>query len=108
MGAIEPSDNIPGSIPEWLAPVIERAKTNYEILKNHPSILFWSLGNESNAGECFVKMNEFYKTVDPTRLVHYESVFYAPDFRNRISDFESRMYLPASEATKYLADHPDK
>lgn len=108
MGAIEPSDNIPGSIPEWLAPVMDRAKTNYEVLKNHPSILFWSLGNESDAGEDFVKMNEFYKRVDPSRLVHYESVFYAPDFRDRISDFESRMYLPAPEAAEYLANHPDK
>lgn len=108
MGAIEPSDNVPGSIPQWKAATLDRAKTNYEVLKNHPAILFWSLGNESDAGENLAAMNAYFKAVDPTRPVHYESVHYAPEFRDRISDFESRMYLPAPEAVDYLKDHPDK
>ena len=47
MGAIEPSYNVPGSLPQWKEAVLDRAKSNYETFKNHTSILFWSLGNES-------------------------------------------------------------
>lgn len=49
MGQVEPSDNVPGSVPEWREAVIDRARNNYETFKNHTSILFWSLGNESYA-----------------------------------------------------------
>lgn len=47
MGAIEPSYNVPGLLPQWKEAVLDRAKSNYETFKNHTSILFWSLGNES-------------------------------------------------------------
>ena len=47
LGAVEPSVNIPGSISQWREVVVDRARTNYETFKNHTSILFWSLGNES-------------------------------------------------------------
>ncbi len=40
MGAFEPSYNVPGAVPQWQAAVLDRAKTNFETLKNHPSILF--------------------------------------------------------------------
>lgn len=108
LGAVEPSDNVPGSVPQWRAATMDRAKTNYEVLKNHPAILFWSLGNESDAGDNLAAMNAYFKDVDPGRPVHYESVHYAPEYREAISDFESRMYLPAADAAKYLANHPDK
>ena len=51
LGAIEPSCNVPGSFPQWKGAVIDRAKNNFETFKNHTSILFWSLGNESYAGD---------------------------------------------------------
>ena len=47
LGAIEPSCNVPGSFPQWRDAVLDRAKNNFETFKNHTSILFWSLGNES-------------------------------------------------------------
>ena len=97
MGAIEPSYNVPGSVPQWRDVVVDRARTNYETFKNHPSILFWSLGNESYAGDNIVKMNEFYKKHDDSRLVHYEGVCHTPEYRDRISDVESWMYLPPKE-----------
>ncbi|MGK4161309.1 glycoside hydrolase family 2 TIM barrel-domain containing protein [Limosilactobacillus reuteri] len=108
MGAIEPSYNVPGSVPQWRDVVVDRARTNYEIFKNHPSILFWSLGNESYAGDNIVKMNEFYKKHDDSRLVHYEGVCHTPEYRDRISDVESWMYLPPKEVEEYLKNNPDK
>lgn len=100
--------NVPGSSPEWLDAVIDRARNNYETLKNHTSILFWSLGNESYAGEDIAKMNEFYKSHDKSRLTHYEGVSWTPQYRSRISDIESRMYLPPKQVEDYLKNNPDK
>ena len=108
MGAIEPSYNVPGSVPQWRDVVVDRARTNYETFKNHPSILFWSLGNESYAGDNIVKMNEFYKKHDDSRLVHYEGVCHTPEYRDRISDVESWMYLSPKEVEEYLKNNPDK
>ena len=55
--------------------------------KNHPSILFWSLGNESGFGSSFVASGRFIKEYDPTRLVHYEE-----DRDASIADVYSTMY----------------
>lgn len=108
MGAVEPSYNVPGSLPQWQLAVLDRAKSNYEMFKNHPAILFWSLGNESYAGEDLVAMDAYYHHVDPTRLTHYEGVFQNRAYADRISDVESRMYNPPREIEKYLQDTPAK
>lgn len=99
---------MPGSFPAWEAVTLDRAKTNFEVLKNHPSILFWSLGNESFAGTTLEKMNRFYKEQDPGRLVHYEGVFFCPEYRDTISDVESRMYAPPAEIHRYLTEEAEK
>ncbi len=102
MNAVEPSYNVPGSLPQWQAAVLDRAKTNYETFKNHPAILFWSLGNESYAGDDIAAMNAYYKRVDPTRLVHYEGVVHNRAYEAAISDVESRMYASPKEVEAYL------
>ena len=61
LGAIEPSCNVPGSIPQWKEAVVDRARSNFETFKNHTAILFWSLGNESYAGDDIEAMNTYYK-----------------------------------------------
>ncbi|WP_137597844.1 glycoside hydrolase family 2 TIM barrel-domain containing protein [Paucilactobacillus kaifaensis] len=108
MGIDEPSYNVPGSVAQWLPAIMDRAKNNYELLKNHTSILFWSLGNESFAGDDLAQMNQYYKTVDPSRLTHYEGVFHNTEYRDRISDVESRMYDSPTSIAKYLSNNPDK
>lgn len=108
VGAAEPSWNVPGSVPEWEAVVLDRAKTQFEWLKNHTSILFWSLGNESYAGDDIRKMYDFYKETDPDRLVHYEGVFRRPEYKAYISDMESQMYTKPPEIIEYLENDPPK
>ena len=108
MGAVEPSWNVPGSLPEWREAVVDRARTNFECYKNHPSILFWSLGNESYAGDDIAAMQQFFKEKDDQRLVHYEGVFHNRAYEDRISDVESRMYAYPREIIDYLENDPKK
>lgn len=107
LGTCEPSWNVPGSLPEWEACVADRARSMFERDKNHPSILIWSCGNESYAGNDILQMAEFFHTQDDTRLVHYEGVFWNRDF-DVISDMESRMYAKPEEIEEYLQDDPQK
>lgn len=99
---------LPGSFPAWEAVTLDRAKTNFEVFKNHTSILFWSLGNESFAGTTLEKMNRYYKECDPDRLVHYEGVFFCPSYKETISDVESRMYASPADIRKYLTEEAEK
>ena len=108
MGAVEPSWNVPGSIPQWREAVADRAKTNFETFKNHPSILFWSLGNESYVGDNIAAMNRYFKKKDESRLVHYEGVIYDRSYEDAVSDVESRMYAAPEEIEAYLSDNPKK
>ena len=108
MGQVEPSWNVPGSIPQWREVVIDRARTNFEVFKNHTSILFWSLGNESYAGDNIEAMNRFFKEKDNSRLVHYEGVFHNRLYDDTISDVESRMYATPEEIVEYLEHEPKK
>lgn len=108
MGAVEPSYNVPGSLPQWQLAVLDRAKSNYEMFKNHPAVLFWSLGNESYAGDDIAAMDKFYHDVDPTRLTHYEGVCRNRVYADRISDMESMMYDPPRAIADYLENDPDK
>ena len=108
MSVVEPSWNVPGDYPEWEAAVLDRARTNFEVFKNHTSILFWSLGNESYAGEAMRKMHEYYKQQDPERIVHYEGVFHNRAYDASVSEVESRMYAPPQDIREYLDNAPRK
>lgn len=87
--------------PEWENAYVDRAKRLYERDKNHPCVIFWSLGNESGAGDNHRAMRKYIKSRNPEAIVHYEGSNF--DFGKRckenytdISDVESRMY-PAPE-----------
>ena len=108
LGAIEPSCNVPGSIPQWREVVLDRAISNFETFKNHTSVLFWSLGNESYAGDDLGAMNTYFKEKRDGRLVHYESSFYNRAYEDTISDVESRMYAKPKEVEEYLNNNPKK
>lgn len=119
--SIEPSWNVPGSVPEWQECVLDRAKSMFERDKNHVSILFWSCGNEAFCGENIVAMAEYFRRVDPSRLVHYEGVYWTRGVANgtptsphwkqeweNSSDMESRMYATPWEVREYLENDPPK
>lgn len=108
LGSIDPSWNVPGDLPAWREAVADRARTNFETFKNHPSVLFWSLGNESYAGDNIAAMNRYFKDADDTRLVHYEGVYHRPEYKDCISDVESRMYARPAEIEEYLKNEPPK
>lgn len=108
LGAVEPSCNVPGSIPQWKEAVMDRARTSFETFKNHTSILFWSLGNESYAGDDIEAMNVYFKNKKDGRLVHYESAYYNRAYEDTISDIESRMYPKPQDVVAYLSDKPKK
>ena len=109
LGEFEPSYNVPGSVPEWRRASLARAVNLFERFKNHTSILFWSLGNESYVGSTFVEMNRYFKEKDPDRLVHYEGVYVERErYETHISDVESRMYSSPKEVKEYLENQPKK
>ena len=108
LGAIEPSCNVPGSFPQWREAVLDRAKNNFETFKNHTSILFWSLGNESYAGDDIEAMNVYFAEKKDGRLVHYESSYYNRAYEDTISDFETRMYAKPEDVEEYLNNSPKK
>lgn len=104
----EPSWNVPGSLPEWREAVLDRARSNFETFKNHPSILFWSLGNESHVGDDIEAMQAFFKEKDDSRLIHYEGVVYDRAYEDTVSEVESRMYATPDEIVEYLEHDPKK
>ena len=107
MGKLDQTYTIPNNNHEWLAPVLDRAENVFERDKNHPSIIIWSLGNESCGGEVLYKMSEYFRTQDDTRLVHYEGIWWDRSF-NDTSDMESHMYATAKTIREYLSDDPEK
>ena len=108
LGAIEPSCNVPGSFPQWREAVLDRARNNFETFKNHTSVLFWSLGNESYAGDDIEAMNVYFAEKEDGRLVHYESSYYNRAYEDTISDLETRMYAKPEDVEEYLNNNPKK
>lgn len=99
--------NVPGSVPEWKAAVLDRANSLYQRDKNHPSVIIWSLGNESHCGDNIASMAEFFHSVDKTRLVHYEGIVWNRKY-DSITDMESRMYAKPADIEEYLKTKPKK
>ena len=60
------------STPDWYAAFMDRAVRMAERDKNYPSIVMWSMGNESGYGPNFAAISAWLHDFDPTRPVHYE------------------------------------
>lgn len=71
----------------WTNSYVDRAERLIERDKNHPSIIMWSLGNESGFGQNFLAMAKRCREMDPTRLIHYEG-----DRDAVVGDVYSTMY----------------
>ena len=83
---------------------LERFARMIERDRNHPSIIMWSLGNESGYGENHDACAALARRVDPSRLLHYEgAVFHAgwTDGGTNVSDVVCPMYAPPSAIEMY-------
>jgi beta-galactosidase len=85
--ADNPADN-----PAWEDEVVLRMRRMVERDKNHPSIIMWSLGNESGEGRNLGAMAAWTRERDGSRPLHYER-----DYTCRYVDVYSRMYTPHAE-----------
>jgi len=93
--------------PDWTDAYVDRARRMVERDKNHPSIIFWSLGNESGFGRNHVAMTAYIKGRDNTRLVHYEGAnSHYTEGVNRldVTDVESHMYTHPDGCAAYCED----
>ncbi|MBQ8496594.1 MAG: DUF4981 domain-containing protein [Clostridia bacterium] len=71
---MNPSTLISGN-PLWKNSYLDRMVRTLERDKNSPSIIFWSLGNESHFGENHVLMSDYIRSRDTERLIHYEGTY---------------------------------
>lgn len=97
--------------PAWEAAYLDRAARLYERDKNHPSVIVWSLGNESGLGRNHAAMAAYFRRHDTSRLLHYEggNADYRAKHPDRpelydIADVESYMYASVPKIKAYLAD----
>lgn len=82
--------------PIWKDAYVDRAVRLVERDKNHPSIIIWSLGNESSFGCNFEAMADYVHNRDNTRLVHYEE-----DRQGKVVDIMSTMYSNHEKMTEF-------
>ncbi|KGR33825.1 beta-D-galactosidase subunit alpha [Vibrio campbellii] len=84
----------------WESVFVDRAERHVHAQKNHPSIIMWSLGNESGYGCNIRAMYDATKAIDDTRLVHYEE-----DRDAEVVDVISTMYSRA-QLMNHFGEHP--
>lgn len=82
--------------PIWEAAYVSRIERQVQNFKNHPSIIIWSMGNESGFGQNFIKMIKACKELDSTRLTHYEE-----DRLAEYVDIVSTMYSRVQQMDMY-------
>lgn len=93
--------------PEWETAYVDRARRMVERDKNHPCIIFWSLGNESGLGRNHAAMTAWIKSRDTSRIVHYEGAhtgYTGGVHRADVTDIESHMYPYATWCSEYCED----
>jgi len=92
--------------PQWEQAFVERVKRMVERDKNHPSVIIWSMGNESGYDVNHMAMARWTKARDSSRPIHYEGSDPrhngSPD--TEVLDMESRMYASSGAIEQYAAD----
>ncbi|MGM9680288.1 MAG: glycoside hydrolase family 2 TIM barrel-domain containing protein, partial [Eubacteriales bacterium] len=93
--------------PDWREVYLDRVRRMVERDKNHPSVIIWSLGNESGYGDNHREMAAYIRGRDKSRLIHYEGCYnprYGKPQEEQYLDLESRMYSSPDEIVSYLDD----
>ncbi|MEV0614267.1 glycoside hydrolase family 2 TIM barrel-domain containing protein [Nonomuraea sp. NPDC050404] len=92
----------PPAEPMWHDALLDRTRRMVERDKNHPSVVVWSLANESDSGSAFAAIDDWIRERDPTRPLHYER---DPSYRH--SDFYSLMY-PAQDDLERIGQRKEE
>ena len=92
-------DDAAAKKPEFAKQIMERNQHNVSMFFNHPSIVTWSMGNETVMGDNFLKAYKWIKSQDKTRPVQYEQAG-----RGEGTDIFCPMYYPVAASEKYAKD----
>ena len=92
-------DDAAAKKPEFAKQIMERNQHNVSMFYNHPSIVTWSMGNETVMGDNFLKAYKWIKEQDKTRPVQYEQAR-----RGEGTDIFCPMYYPVAASEKYAKD----
>ena len=92
-------DDAAAKKPEFAKQIMERNQHNVSMFYNHPSIITWSMGNETVMGDNFIQAYNWIKSQDKTRPVQYEQAH-----RGAGTDIFCPMYYPVSACEKYAKD----
>ena len=92
-------DDAAAKKPEFAKQIMERNQHNVSMFFNHPSIVTWSMGNETVMGDNFLKAYKWIKSQDKTRPVQYEQAR-----RGEGTDIFCPMYYSVASSEKYAKD----
>ncbi len=94
--------------PEWQEAFLDRGRRMVERDKNHPSVIVWSLGNETGLGENHYAMETMIRERDPSRPIHYEDHLdrRGPERKPSRFDIISDMYASPEDMKEYHEDYP--
>ena len=92
-------DDAAAKKPEFAKQIMERNQHNVSMFFNHPSIVTWSMGNETVMGDNFLQAYKWIKNQDKTRPVQYEQAR-----RGEGTDIFCPMYYPVASSEKYAKD----
>ena len=92
-------DDAAAKKPEFAKQIMERNQHNVSMFFNHPSIVTWSMGNETVMGDNFLKAYKWIKEQDKTRPVQYEQAH-----RGEGTDIFCPMYYPVAASEMYAKD----
>ncbi|WP_338874612.1 glycoside hydrolase family 2 TIM barrel-domain containing protein [Spirosoma sp. SC4-14] len=98
----------PATKPEWRDAFVARGRAMVERDKNHPSIVIWSLGNETGMGQNFRDMADIMRLIDQTRPIHYEGR--QPYNGTSLTSFDiiSTMYPSVDDMVKLTEKDPSR
>ena len=96
-------NDAPTKKPMFAKQILERNQHNVEMFYNHPSIIIWSMGNETADGPNFTAAFDWIKSVDSSRPIHWERAI-----KGSNTELYCPMYLPQKACKEYaLSSAPE-
>ena len=97
------AQNHPANLKSWQPAMISRIMNMVRRDKNHPSIVFWSLGNETKDGEAFARAADKIREYDPSRPIHFDR-----NYAQTYIDVFSQMYATPESILNQFARNDKK